>query len=104
MSRGVLLLVLMLGGCAMKVSGFVSDALTGRPIGGARVRIDDRIVYANPVGTYIVKVHGSSTATAEVSAPGYDTSTVKCATPGRHPVCDVVLHPVVRDQVPVPPN
>jgi hypothetical protein len=84
----------LVAGCAMKVSGFVSDAANGHPIGGARVRIEDRICYTSAVGTYLLKVHKKPTATADVAAPGYVASTVTCQTPGKHPVCDVVLTPI----------
>jgi hypothetical protein len=84
----------LLAGCAMKVSGFVSDAVNGHPIGGARVRIEDRIVYTTAVGTYILKVHKKPTATADVAAPGYTPSTVTCQTPGQAPSVRYRAHAV----------
>ena len=84
---------MLVSGCSMKVNGFVSDAATGRPIGGARVRIGERSVYTNPTGAYIMKVGNHASADIIVAAPGYETSTTTCVTPDRHPVCDFVLTP-----------
>jgi hypothetical protein len=97
--KGWLLALAVVAGCAMKVNGFVCDARTGHPIGGARVRIDERSVYTNEVGAYLLKVHRDSSARADVSAPGYDTSSVTCDTPDKHPICDVPLIPTRRDKV-----
>lgn len=90
-----------LAGCffyrpAMKLNGFVSNARTRQPIGGARVRVGDLVTYAEGSGAYLLKVHRGSSATAEVSAPGYETKMVTCDAPNRRPVCDVALTPVAR--------
>jgi hypothetical protein len=79
----------------MKVNGSVMDAATRRPIGGARVRIGNRVTYTNPVGVYVLKVHDSASATLDVSAPGYQATTSECSTPAtRRPVCDIELAPL----------
>lgn len=94
MRRSVVLLALAaLNGCAMKLNGFVSDARTHRPIGGARILADERITYTKDTGSYLLKVHREPRAIAEVSAPGYETSVVTCDAPTNHPVCDVALTP-----------
>jgi hypothetical protein len=93
MRRMLFLTVVALTGCAMKVNGFVTDATTGRPVPGARVRIEERFAYANDGGAYVLKVYRASRVNAEVSAPGYETAVFPCEAPSDHPVCDFTLTP-----------
>lgn len=94
----LLALAVPLAGCflyrpAMRLNGIVSDARTGKAVAGARIRVGEYVTYSATTGTYQMKVRRESRATAEVSAPGYRTSTVKCEATTKRPVCDVPLTP-----------
>lgn len=93
-SVGIVTALLLLGtSCAMRVSGVVRDATTGVPIGGAVLTANDgrsRLVTTDPAGRYGVKTTWKDT-TLTVSAPGYQTKTVRVAGNTRYPIVFVDL-------------
>ena len=95
----IVLFLSVLPGCflyrpSMKLNGFVSDARTGKPVGGARIRVGELVTYTKETGAYLMKVHREPRTVAEVAAPGYETAVVTCEASTKRPVCDLRLVPI----------
>jgi hypothetical protein len=88
-----LLVVALLSGCAMRVSGTVRDRLTGNPIGGAIVTTNDgrgRMAFSDGNGVYELKTDWRPTTLA-VTARGFRSATITVTGADRYPVADVDL-------------
>lgn len=101
---GILVVLWLQAGCAMRVSGMVVDAETHVPIAGAMISANDkreRVRRSTQTGEYAIKTDGD-TVSMTVSAPGYRTATVAIPTGSRHPRVEVELVPVESARKPAP--
>ena len=84
----------MLGGCAMTVTGMVSDSVTGDPAGQCGVTVATKTVVTDFRGHYVAKVRvGRRPMT--VVCPGYELQQLTVdSSQGRRPVMNVKMVPV----------
>jgi hypothetical protein len=86
-----------LSGCAMKVSGFITDAETDEPVSTAGVMIGKRYVHVDPAGHYEIKTRRYTREPLVVVAKGYEKASVSVATAEtRYPQVNVALSPTKR--------
>jgi hypothetical protein len=86
-------LLLVVAGCAMRVSGTVRDRATGYPVGGAVITADDgrgRLAFSDGNGNYALKTDWRP-ATLAVTAAGFRSTTVEVRGHDQYPVVDVDL-------------
>ena len=72
-----LLVVLALPGCAMRVSGFVTDSVTGEPVGRGHLTVGDRFASIDSAGHYSIKTRFNTKDRFVFSARGYVTQSVR---------------------------
>jgi hypothetical protein len=60
-------------GCAVRVSGFVTDAGTGHPVERAGLTIGDRYTQVDTAGHYDLKARLNTKEKLVFAAPGYET-------------------------------
>ena len=92
-SRALLLgIMLLLAACNMRVTGTVSDAASGQPIGACAVSVDQVYTHTDPMGRYNLVTRHRRQESIKYVAPGYAvmTKTIN-AEDTRYPVLDVEL-------------
>jgi hypothetical protein len=67
----------VLSGCAMRVSGFVTDSVTGDPVQRGTLTVGDRYASIDSAGHYSIKTRFNTRDKFVFAAPGYVTQTVK---------------------------
>jgi hypothetical protein len=90
------LMLLIVTGCSMRITGVVTDESTGNPIGGAVVSAYDgrnRHSTTDPVGRFNVKTD-SDTKYVTVTAPNYETVTVEVPAGSRVRAMAVSIRPL----------
>jgi hypothetical protein len=70
-------LAFALSGCAMRVSGFVTDSVTGDPVQRGTVKVGDRYAPIDSAGHFSIKTRFNTRDRFVFAAPGYVTQTVK---------------------------
>jgi hypothetical protein len=87
-----------LSGCdAMRVSGFVTDAITGEPIQACGVMIQDGYTHVDTAGHYSIRAELYGSKKLSFIAGGYEEETVVVdASKTRYPKLDVQLQPKQR--------
>jgi hypothetical protein len=86
-----------LSGCSMKVSGFVTDAVTDEPVTTAGVTIGKRYVHVDMAGHYEIKTRRYTEDKVEVIAKGYEKTAVPIdSSKSRYPQVNVALTPARR--------
>ncbi|MFN2376777.1 MAG: hypothetical protein ABR538_09585 [Candidatus Binatia bacterium] len=93
----VALCAFALGGCtAMRVSGTISDAVTGEPVGGCGVTVATRVVVSDFRGQYSAKVRRGHRPMSVV-CPGYELQQLEVdSSKTRRPTVNVQMTPVKR--------
>ena len=90
-------LSVFLSGCSMKVSGFVTDAVTDEPVTTAGVTIGKRYVHVDMAGHYQIKARRYTKDKVEVIAKGYEKTAVPIdSSKSRYPQVNVALTPAKR--------
>lgn len=89
-----LICAIALSACtSMRVTGFVTDEVTGDPIGSCGITIGERYVHVDSAGHYSVNAR-TSWKTMKLIAPGYHPKSVTIDTSKtRYPTINVQLTP-----------
>jgi hypothetical protein len=64
-------------GCAVRVSGFVTDAATGEPVEGASLTIGERYTLVDTAGYYVLKARLNTKERLVFAANGYETQSLR---------------------------
>lgn len=84
--------LLLIAGCAMRVSGVVSDRDSGQPVPACTVSIRERYTHTDPTGHYSLGVPHVPQESIKFVAPGYAVLTKSInAENSRYPVVDAEL-------------
>ena len=90
----VLIMALAVSACSsIRVTGFVTDEVTGSPVGGCGISFGSFYTSTDAAGHYVIKGN-KSLETMQLIASGYESKSVSVdASDTRYPVVNVQLTP-----------